>query len=271
MSTPVTSEQNLRWVYLAVGGGIGLVIGLVLSGAFLGSPSRGGTFPSSACPPPTVVAGPTVVSCSGIVGNSSSVTAPPVRALGGSLLFVFVSYVNFQIGGGAPTTIADSVGDSYFLLASTGYLLNHTESIYVTSLVSADPKLTVSVSFAGGVTPQGGSVAVVDVADATLSSIDTVSSNAGVAGPASVTVVAKHTGDLFLFGCAGREVSGPYTPGAGETLLDTGTADAGPFQDGVAYGTLESTSTNSVVILSANLNTPTYWEAIGVAIGPQSP
>lgn len=213
-------------------------------------------------------AAPTIVSHTGIVTNSTPVVTSPIDASSGSLVLVFVSYINEEIGGGTIQEITDSLGDQYTLLTSTGGLLNHTESLYAAALTISDAALAVSVKISGGATPQGGSVAVVDVANANMSSVDGLGELTGLSGPATILFTAGHAGDLCLFGAAGRGFSGPYAPGPGMTLLDTGTADAGPFQDGVGYGTFSTTSQNTTVTMSATLNYPTYWEGIGIAIDP---
>jgi hypothetical protein len=50
------------------------------------------------------------------------------------------------------------------------------------------------------------------------------------------------------------------------TLLDTGTNTSGPFLDGTGYGTFTTTSSTTSVLLSADLNVATGWDAIGIAI-----
>jgi len=286
MSTPLSSERSLRLVYLVVGVGVGLVLGVVLPAA-LSLSSGGSTSPSnpttggppapggpgtapvnvtSTCNPPPPDGGIWVASCNGVVSNGSPVRSLPFDAPSGSLILVFVSFVNFEIGGGSIESIGDSLGDTYVLAASTGLSLNHTEDLFAATSSAADPAEVVSVSFAAGAAPQGGSVAVVDVANATLASLDTNATAVGLVSPASVTVSATRPGDLFLLGAAGRGVAGPFGPGRDETLLDTGTATGGPFEDGVAYGTFEAASASTTVTLSADLNTSTFWEAIGVAI-----
>jgi len=221
---------------------------------------------SSRCVPPVPTTGPSIYSCVGTVGNETTTTTLPFNTTAGSLLLVFVSYCNVQIGGGFPSAISDSLGDSFALVTTTGGALNHTETLYATNISSASLNVTVSVTFIGGATPQGGSVAVIDVSKANLTSIDQSGWNTGVIGSANVTLTTSHPGDLFLLGAAGRGVSGPYGPGPNMALLDTGTATAGPFFDGIGYGTFETVSTDTTVNLSATLNYPTYWEAVGVAI-----
>ena len=211
---------------------------------------------------------PSLVAHAGAVNNLTTVATAPIDAAADSLVLAFVSYVNWEAGGGTPTSVVDSAGDTFTLLATTGDALNHSEDLYAAHLVQGDPTLVVSVTFGGGVTPQGGSVAVADVANATLATIDGISETTGTGGLANVTVTANHTGDLYLFGTAGRGVSAPYSPGLGMALLDTGTNTSGPFLDGTGYGTFTTTSSSTAAFLSATLNVATGWDAIGVAIDP---
>jgi hypothetical protein len=215
---------------------------------------------------PATLGAPTLVGSTGLVNNNTTVVTPPIRTESDSLLLVFVSYVNSLAGGGGPVAITDSLGDSYSLVNSTGFALNHTEDLYAAPCSVATTSLTVSVSFGGGATPQGGSVAVADVGNATVGQIDSVEETTGSGPLANLTLDTSHTGDLCLFGAAGRGVSGPYSPGTGMTLLDTGTNTSGPFEDGIGYGTFSAVASGTAVALSAFLNTPTWWEAIGIAI-----
>lgn len=281
MTSAAPSRANVKLVYLVVGIAVGFVLGAVLPGVFTAvsthpstTSSGGGSSPptpsTSVCKLPPPAEKLRVVGCSGVVADSSTVVTPAFNVTTGSLLLVFVSYVNAEIGGGYPQLVTDALGDTFLAITSTGTSLNHTEALYAAAPPSSDARFTVSVSFSGGATPQGGSVAAVDVANATVDSIEAVVPNFGFSAPAMVSVLAKHAGDLFLLGAAGRGMSGPYSAASGENLLDTGTATAGPFDDGVAYGTFETATNSTEVTLSANLSTSTYWEAIGVAIAPGS-
>lgn len=211
---------------------------------------------------------PEVTGHTGVVSDQSTVTTPPVGAPSYDVVIVFVSYVNGEIGGGSLQVIQDSASDYYFLLDSTGYALNHTEDLYATSVATTQAALTVSVTFSGGATAQGGSVAVAVVANVNLSSIDALAENTGTSGMASVSMTAKHNSDLVLFGVAGRLYSGPYSAGPGELVLNSGGGTAGPYTDGIAYGIYESSSSSLAVTPTAGLNLTTYWEAIGLALTP---
>ncbi|HEY1197561.1 MAG TPA: hypothetical protein VGG32_02380 [Thermoplasmata archaeon] len=263
MSSPVSTAQSSKWVYLAVGVAVGLVFGFLLSGVLSTSSSPGS---STTSPPPAGV--PATVSHTGVDTNATPVLTSPFDAPAGSLVLLFVSYINYEAGGGSPQLVTDSLGDPYTLLSTTGSALNHTESLFATTTASSDASLVATVAITGGATPQGGSVAAVDVSNANLGSIDSVSWNTGSGGTAAVTLTTSHSGDLFLFGAAGRGVSGPYSAGSGETLLDTGTADSGPFEDGTGYGTFTIMSSATTLPLSADLNQATFWDAIGIAIDP---
>ena len=109
---------------------------------------------------------------------------------------------------------------------------------------------------------------MVDVGNATLYTIDAVGETTGTGSYANLTLVANHTGDLYLYGTAGRGVSAPFSPGPGMTLLNTGTNTSGPYLDGTGYGSFMTTSAGTSAALSAELNVATGWDAIGVAIDP---
>lgn len=253
MSMPARSTWSLRRGILVAGIAVAVAVALVLWVVFTG--------PSSSTTP-----GPGVASHTGIVNSATPVQTSPISVASGSLVVLFLSWVNYLAGGGGPTTITDSLGDSYSYVTSSGLTYNHTEAVYVANLAAASSSFFVTVMFTGGDTAQGGSVSVVDVAHANETDIDGTNWAFNQGATASVTVVTTHTGDLVLLGAAGRGVSGPYSAVGGETLLDTGTATAGPFLDGVAYGTFATTESGGSASLSATLNTPTYWVAIGVAI-----
>ena len=269
-SLPPRNNPNARTLLLVVGIAAAIIVEAFLvvavAPSFSGGTSSTSPPASSRCSPPSFSVGPRVVSCAGVVENATPVSTLPVSVRAGSLSLLFVSYINFEDGGGAPSLITDSLGDSYSLLTTTGQALNHTEDLYAADIASSDASFVASVTWGGGKTPQGGSVAFVDVNNSTTTSVDGVGWNAGFGATASVNLSTSQSGNLFLFGSAGRGVSGPYSPGLGESLLDTGTATSGPFEDGTGYGTFAVASTARSVTLSANLNVATGWDAIGVAI-----
>jgi hypothetical protein len=186
----------------------------------------------------------------------------------GSDLFVFVSYVDYLAGGGYVASISDSSSNSYTLLASTNADENHSESLYLATDVPAARSLTVTVSFTGGATTMGGSVAVVDVVGAASSPVDVVYQESGFGTHATVGVYTNQTNDLFLLGTSGRGLANPFTPGTHEHLLDNGTATSGPFTDGTGYATFSATQRTGSFALSAGLYATSAWNAIAVGILP---
>lgn len=255
MSIPAQPASQSRTAILVSGIAVAIAVALVLW--IVLSPSSS----SSSSPP-----GYSIVGHTGVVNNETPVQTSPISVVGGSLVVLFVSWVNVMAGGGGPTSISDSLGDAYTYVTSSGYAYNHTEAVYVADVIVASSSFVVTIPFTGGATAQGGSIAVVDVANASVTGIDGTVWVFGDGATATVGLTTNHTGDLVLLGAAGRGVSGPYAAVGDETLLDTGTATAGPFQDGVAYGTFSTTASGTSVELSASLSTPTYWVAVGVAI-----
>lgn len=255
MAPPLRPETKTKLVYFALGFAAALVLSVVLIALPL-APSGSSASSSQ----------PSVVGHSAAVSNATTVTTPEFNVVSGSLILLFVSWVNVEAGGGMPSAIGDSLGDSYHEIASTNFIYNHTEALYAANMTSSASTDAAYVSFAGGQAPAGGSVASVDISHASLSSIEASAVQFGEGPTATVAVNATHSGSLFVLGVAGRGVSGPFTAGTSETLLDTGTGVGGPFEDGVGYGTFVISSTSSALVLSANLNTPTWWIAVGVSV-----
>jgi hypothetical protein len=189
-----------------------------------------------------------------------------MSVLAGSVVYLFVGYVNAEIGGGYVTSISDTAGDTYSIVTSTGYAQNHTEDLYISEPVPQNTTLTVSVSFYGGATTMGGSVAAVDVAGTGTPTVDGVYSESGVGGIASVGVQTNTSNDLLLLGASGQWKDAPSTPATRETLLDTGGNTAGPFEDGMGFGTFSATESGTAAGLGAQLNNSAVWNAIGVGI-----
>jgi len=195
-----------------------------------------------------------------------STTTPAVSVLAESAVYVFVGYVNPEIGGGVISSITDTAGDTYALVASTGLALNHTEDLYVAGPASQTATLRVSVTFSGGATTMGGSVAVVDVAGSGVPTVDAVSTHSGVGGTASVAMLTNHSSDFLLLGVSGQWKDSPFAPATGETLLDTGGNTTGPFEDGMGFGTFSASEVGTSAELSASLANPAVWNAIAVGI-----
>ena len=200
------------------------------------------------------------------VGAGPATTAPAVDAPAGSVIFLFVEYVNSQIGGGAISSVEDSEADLYTPVASTGFMANHTEVLYLADVASARPALRVTVTLSGGITLQGCSVAVVDVVGASGDLPTEFRVASQVSATAGVSMVAARSGDLLLLGVGGREYAAPFSAGPGETLLDTGGAVAGPFTDGVGFATLSTLATVGDAFVGAELNTSGVWNAILVEV-----
>jgi hypothetical protein len=201
-------------------------------------------------------------------GTPGSTTTPSFDVARGSALFLFVGYVDPSIGGGEVGNITDTLGDVFTRVISSGLAQNHSEDLYVSSVVRASAATSVTVSFVGGDTPMGGSVAAVDVvASSGRPVVDGTGVQTGYwSGTASVSVTTGGTDDILLLGVSGMGRAAPFTAAANETLLDTGTNTSGPFYDGTGFGTFSAHATGSVTSLSATLNTPAEWEAIGVGI-----
>jgi hypothetical protein len=201
------------------------------------------------------------------ISTGPTTTTPAVSVPARSAAFVFVAYVNSLIGGGGISSISDTSHDSYHVVASTGFAKNHTEVLFVANDIRASAHLRVSVSFSGGATPQGGSVALIDVVGQSKThAVDVVFKESGFGPQAAVGIVTNRTGDLFLLGVSGRQYDSPFAAGPHEHLIDTGGAIAGPFTDGIGFGTFSSAHRSGTFALSAMLNHPSYWNVIGVGI-----
>ena len=281
VSLPGSSSNASKVLLVVVGIAVGMVLGLLLGAVIQpASSSGGGSTPAS--PTASVyshtwavnsgstttgsVGAVSVYSHTWAISSGPTTTTPGVRVLEGSAVYVFVDYVNTEIGGGYVSSITDTAGDTYVLVSSTGYSQNHTEDLYVAEPVLQNTTLSVSVSFAGGATQMGGSVAVVDVAGSELPTVDGLNTETGVGQIASVEVQTNHSNDLLLLGVSGRWMDAPFAPATGETLLDTGGNTAGPFEDGVGFGTFSASETGMSAGLSAQLNNSALWDAIGVGI-----
>jgi len=200
-----------------------------------------------------------------VAGNATNQTTGGFNAPAGSFVFFFVGYVAVTIGGGYPVAITDSLGDQYFLVSSTDLAVNHSEDLYLGAAGRSDPALTVTVSFVSAY-PMVGTVSVVDVANVTLGEINAVNEYAAVSGYASVDVNSTVAKNLYLLGAIARGLAAPMTAEHGETLLGTGSATTGPFEDGMSYGAFELTSGGAVTLSAGLAVSSSPWAAIGVAI-----
>jgi hypothetical protein len=184
----------------------------------------------------------------------------------GSDLFVFVGYINSLIGGGTISSVSDSLGNTFVLIATTGFSENHTEAVYLASNLTASNRMTVTVAFSGGATTQGGSVAAIDVAGTSTSHVNLKAQHSGVGLVASIVTHTGHTGDLFLFGVSGQSKDANFTAGYHEHLLNTAGADAGPFTDGEGFGTFSETGPTGLFGMEAGLANSAVWDAVLIGI-----
>jgi hypothetical protein len=201
-------------------------------------------------------------------GIQGTTTTPTVRVVAGSVALIFVGFVNTEIGGGRVSSVSDNLHDKFSLVATTDFLQNHTQDLFATQPIAANGSLRVTVSFAGGDTLMGGSIALVDVvASSGTPAIDTVAMASGTwSGTALVNLTTTHSRDLLLLGVSGLGRDAPFAPGGGETLLNTGTNTSGPWEDGTGYGTFSASEHAKSATLSAALATPAEWTAIAVGI-----
>ncbi len=216
----------------------------------------------------TELADATVHSHAAAISTGPNTTTPGFGAPSGSTLFVFVGYVNQQIGGGYISSISDSKRDAFWLVTSTYDAQNHTEVLYEAhhSGVSV-PHLTVTVRFKGGDTVMGGAVAAIDVVGAPTSGTNqSYAATAGSGTHASVPVGGSVKSDLFLLGVMGQARAAAMTAGAHEHLFETAGATAGPFEDGMSYGIFSSTDRSGAFNLTATLNGSSVWDGVGIVI-----
>ncbi|HEY1198554.1 MAG TPA: hypothetical protein VGG32_07500 [Thermoplasmata archaeon] len=260
MSMPGSSASSSRILILVVGIAVGIVVGLLLGAVLQPASSSSGSSPVAS-------AAVSVHSHAWALTTGPTTTTPLVNVLAGSAAYLFVGYVNPEIGGGVVSSITDTVGDTYSLVISTGYVQNHTQDLYVAEPIQQTTSLSVTVTFSGGATPMGGSVALVDVTGSGLPAVDAVYMQSGAwTGTASVAVVTTHSNDLLLLGVSGMGRDAPFAPATGETLLDTSGNTSGPWEDGTGFGTFATTESGTGAFLSATLATPAEWTAIGVGI-----
>ncbi len=210
----------------------------------------------------------TVHSHAAAISTGPNTTTPGFGAPSGSTLFVFVGYVNQEIGGGYISSISDSKRDAFWLVTSTDDAQNHTEVLYEAHHSGASvPHLTVTVRFKGGDTAMGGAVAAIDVVGAPTSGTNQSYAATGGSGThASVPVGGSVKSDLFLLGVMGQARAAAMTAGAHEHLFETAGATAGPFEDGMSYGILSSTDRSGAFNLTATLNGSSVWDGVGIMI-----
>ena len=212
-----------------------------------------------------------IVGCNGCTGSGNT-TTPALRVLAGSVVCVFVGFVNEEIGGGYVSWIGDSTRDDYNLVNSTYSDQNYTEDLYVSAPIPENTTLNVWVDFAAesfgaGSAPVGGSVAAVDVVGSGLPTVDGANVQTGASGDnASVNVTTAHANDLLLLGVAGPGGDAPFAATAGETLLDTGSNTSGPWADRTGFGSFSALESGTTARLVATLAAAGAWTAVAVGI-----
>lgn len=249
--------------------GIVLVATVVLVSTTLGdaaSAARGGAAAYRTAG--TELANATVHSHAAAISTGPNTTTPGFGAPSGSRLFVFVGYVNQEIGGGYISSITDSKRDAFWLVTSTDDVQNHTEVLYEAEHSGVSTShLTVTVRFKGGDTMMGGAVAAVDVVGAPVSGTNQSYEATGGSGThASVPVGSSVRSDLFVLGVMGQARAAAMTAGAHEHLYETAGATAGPFEDGMSYGIFSSTDRSGAFNLTATLNGSSVWDGVGIVI-----
>jgi hypothetical protein len=212
---------------------------------------------------------PQIVAHTGTVAGGPTVSTNPINIVPGSVLLAFVGYVNPSIGGGQISSISDTAGDSFIDLATTAYAQNHSEDIF-----AADPAegstSSVTVSFEDSAATIGGSIGVLDITGAGSPAVVGEGQASGPGPEVAATLGACQANDLFVLGVSGQGHILPFESVQGATLLDSGSADAGPWTDGVGFGTFEAVSTNgSAMDFSMTCgNQASVWESIAVSINP---
>jgi hypothetical protein len=251
--------------------GVAVVVGAAMLGAFSFGYASGGTAHSEPGLASTALGssapGPRVHSHAWGVSTGPVTTTGKFSVAAGSDIFVFVGYINGLIGGGRVTAISDTAGNSYYLVASTGFADNHTQKLYIATDVAAASGLTVSVTFGHGDTVQGGSVAAIDVVGAAGGrTIDVQKMFHGTKDFGYAALDTSATGNLYLIGVSGQAKIANVTAGYHERLLNTAGADAGPFQDGEGFGTMWTSGETGVFAVGFGTQNAAVWSAIVVGI-----
>jgi hypothetical protein len=203
------------------------------------------------------------------ISTSIDLTAPAIDAPDGSALYAFVGYEIPSNGGTTPTTVYDSVGNSYTLVA-TADGGDHNEELWVANNIRGSAELSITAEFPSGA-GNGGSIDVIDLVGAAAQSTDQWTTATGDSSTASTTTTSTHSMDLMLLGVVGRAVTYPITPSAGQTTVDSYSGTGGPGTDGVGFVTESALEPMAgAITLSASIGTSTYWSAIGVGVIPLS-
>jgi hypothetical protein len=254
--------------------GVALVVGAAMLGAFsFGAGPVATTHPDLGLPSSAVASNISNSTGPKVHSHAWGISAGPVTSTGkfdvaaGSDIFVFVGYINGIIGGGRITAVNDSAGNSYHLVATTGLVNNHTQTLYMAKDVAAASGVRVSATFGYGDTVQGGSVAAIDVVGTAGSHpIDVKKMFHGTKDFGYTALDTNATGNLYLIGVSGQAKIANVTAGYHERLLNTAGADAGPFEDGEGFGTMTTSGETGVFAVGFGMENAAVWSAIVVGI-----
>jgi hypothetical protein len=211
-----------------------------------------------------------VHSSSWAVNTGPNTTTPAISIVNGSELFVFIGYINGQIGGGSIMSVTDSASIALHKLTGTGFITNHTEVVYTANNVLARAALTVTVWVTGGATNEGGSVAVVDVVGQAASHpINVTHASSGKRGSALIPILGHNASDFFLVGLSGQAKDCPFNGGVfHEHLILNGNGTGGPWADGESVGVFTHAPQSGATLLGADLNQTADWAGVAVGILP---
>jgi hypothetical protein len=265
------ARRKILWASLLATG-----VGLVVVAAVLGASSLMSATSGAAHAGPLVASPNLHSSSSGVrvhshsfgISTGPTTTTGGLGAAAGSDILVFVGFSNAIIGGGSISSVTDSSGNSYKQIVTTGFENNHTESLFLAKDVPSASGLAVSVTFAGGATTQGGTVAAIDVVGLSNSPVDVKAKHSGVGSIASVALQTTSTSDLFLFGVSGQGKIANVTAGDHERLLNTSGGTVGPFTNGEGFGTFSTSGETGVFALAAGLAHAAAWNGIVVGLRP---
>jgi hypothetical protein len=281
---PSTPHHGAWIVAIVVAVAISALVGFTVGRIYpvtSSTPSGGGHTGPTGCPdcsgyvtdcPLTggapVGSAPEIASHTGTVAPGPSVQTAGIPVVPQSLLLVFVGYVNPSIGGGEVASITDSAQDSFTELNSTGDLQNHSEDAYWTTS-SGGSSLQVTVSFEDQGATIGGSVAVLDITGSGSPTFIGLGQGSGPGPEVVATMGPCDPNDLFVLGVSGQAHILPFESVQGAQLLDSGSADAGPWTDGVVFGTFDETSNGSAENFQMTCgNEASVWESIALLINP---
>jgi hypothetical protein len=131
-------------------------------------------------------------------------------------------------GLNAPTTVTDTIGNTYSLNLANGFVQNgfgtYQYMFYCVSSTGSNASNVVSVNFSGAVS---GVVSVWSVPISGSASFDIAAKGTGNSGnPVTAAFTTTGTDELVFVGTGSQTFGGTYTPGSGYTL-DNGHTAAG--------------------------------------------